>query len=157
MTSRLRAGAAAGGSSAAAVPGPPARAGVRCGRRPLVGALVVPEPMLAPVGENDEGGFQVLGVAAGLLLGVVGVEVLPLRFQHAQHPTQAVLEQVVRPAARGVELECDLCGSSRSQPLNSSALSIRMREKASFVFMGNEQTSQRPRPLHTGGDSGLTH
>ena len=49
----------------------------------LIGKRVIPEPMLAAVGEDDERGVEVLGVAARLLLGLVGIGVLPLRFQHA--------------------------------------------------------------------------
>jgi len=40
----------------------------------LVCPLVVPEPVLSPVGGDDERGRQVLCVTACLLLGVVGVE-----------------------------------------------------------------------------------
>ena len=58
--------------------------------------------MLAPVGEDDERRLQVLGVAAGLLLGIVGVKVFTLGFQDAKHSAEAVFKQVVGPAVRGV-------------------------------------------------------
>ena len=54
------------------------------------------------------GRFQVFGVAARLLLGVVGVEVFALRFEHAQHAAEAVLEQIVRAAVPRMQLELDL-------------------------------------------------
>jgi len=50
----------------------------------LVGALVIPKPVFFSVGENDEGGAEVFGEAAGLLLGLVGVKVRPLGFEDAE-------------------------------------------------------------------------
>src|SRR5579863_1617699 len=50
----------------------------------LVGSLVIPEPVLAAVGENYEGRSDVFGVAACLILRIVGVLVRPLGFEHRQ-------------------------------------------------------------------------
>ena len=66
----------------------------------LVGTLEVPEPMLAAVGENDEWRLQVFGVAARLLLRVVGIEVFALCFEHAQHTAEFVFEQIVSAPGR---------------------------------------------------------
>jgi hypothetical protein len=53
----------------------------------LVGPLEIPEPVLAPVRENDERGFQVFGISTRLLFSVVWIEVFALRFQHANLAT----------------------------------------------------------------------
>ena len=76
----------------------------------LVGALVVPEPMLAAIGQDDERGLEIFRIAACLLLRVVGIEVFALGFQHAEDAAQPVLEQIVAAAAGGVQLELDLLG-----------------------------------------------
>jgi len=72
----------------------------------LVGAFVIPKPVLFSVGENDEGSAQVLGVAAGLLLGLVGVEVRPFGFQDAKRPAFS-REHIIGTAAVTVEFKTD--------------------------------------------------
>src|SRR5207247_4515120 len=71
----------------------------------LIDPLVVPKPVFAPVGKDHERGRQVLGVSPRLLLRVVGVKVLALGFEDAEHPPEAVLQEVVRAAARSIRLE----------------------------------------------------
>src|SRR5216684_278420 len=53
----------------------------------LVGAFVIPKPVLFSVGENYESGAQVLRVSACLLLGIIGVKVWPFCFQHTKGAT----------------------------------------------------------------------
>jgi hypothetical protein len=64
--------------------------------------------MLATVRQNDKRGFEILGVTARLLLGVVGVETFALRFKHTEYPAEAVFEQVVRSPVPRMQLELDL-------------------------------------------------
>lgn len=64
--------------------------------------------MLTAVRENDKRGLQVLGIAAALLLRIVGIEIFALGFEHAERAAEGVLEQVIRPARDRVELELDL-------------------------------------------------
>ena len=59
---------------------------------PLVGPLEIPEPMFAPVRENDERSLQVLGISARLLFSVVRIKVFALRFQDAKHTTKFVFQ-----------------------------------------------------------------
>jgi hypothetical protein len=61
-------------------------------RVPLIGALEVPKPMLARVGEDDEGSFQIFRSAARLFLRVVRIEVFTLRFDDAQNAAELVLQ-----------------------------------------------------------------
>jgi hypothetical protein len=67
----------------------------------LIGALIIPKPVLPPVRENDEGGAHILGVAAGLVLGVVRVKILSLRLEDAKRATRAA-QNVVGPATVSV-------------------------------------------------------
>jgi hypothetical protein len=53
---------------------------------PLVGAFVIPKPVLLSVGQNYKRGAQVFRVSAGLFFGLVGVKVWPFCFQHAERP-----------------------------------------------------------------------
>ncbi len=50
----------------------------------LVGAFVIPKPVLFSVGENYKRGAQVFGISTGLFLGVVGVKVWSFRFEYAK-------------------------------------------------------------------------
>ena len=61
----------------------------------LVCPLVIPEPVLPAVGEDDEGNLDLLGVLSGLLLGVVRVLVLRLGFQDGKR-TELAEKEVVR-------------------------------------------------------------
>jgi hypothetical protein len=61
----------------------------------LVRALIVPDPMFATVGKNDEGGLEVLSVAAGLLLGVVGVPVFALGFENAPFVASGIFDAIL--------------------------------------------------------------
>ncbi len=72
--------------------------------------------MLTAVGENDERSFEVLGVATGLFLGIIRVEAFALCFEHTQHATKAVFEQVVRPTVRRMQLKLDLLGVQQIPP-----------------------------------------
>jgi hypothetical protein len=75
---------------------------------PFLGAIQIPEPVLAAVGEDDQRRLEVLGVPAPLLFRVVRVAVFPLRFQHAQDPPEPVLQEIVGSPAEGVILELHL-------------------------------------------------
>jgi hypothetical protein len=74
----------------------------------LVGPLVVPEPVLAAIGEDDEGRFDVFRVAATLFLGVVGIGVLALGFEVAQDAAEFAFEELVRAAGGHVVFKQDL-------------------------------------------------
>jgi hypothetical protein len=63
--------------------------------------------MLPAIGEDHERRLHVLGVCPRLLLRIVGVEILPLRFEDAQGAVQSH-EDIIRPAAARVEFEADL-------------------------------------------------
>ena len=77
--------------------------------------------MLAAVGENDERCLEIFGVATGLLLRVVGVEVFALRFEHAEHPAETVFEQVVGSPVRRMQLKLDLLGIQQIPPAELQA------------------------------------
>jgi hypothetical protein len=74
-------------------------------RPALVGTFVVPKPMLAAVGEDDERRLQVLRIAPSLLLGVIGIKVFALGLEHGQNAPKAIFQEVVGSPARCVELK----------------------------------------------------
>jgi len=61
--------------------------------------------MLAAVRENDKQGLQVLGIAAALLLRIVGIEILALGFGHAERAAEGVIQKKIRAPRDRVELE----------------------------------------------------
>ena len=74
----------------------------------LIGALKVPKPMLASVGENDERRLQIFGVTTSLFFRVVGVEIFALRFENAQSASEPVLQKVVGSPCATVQFKLDL-------------------------------------------------
>ena len=76
-------------------------------RVPFAGTLVVPKPVLAPVRHHDKRRLHVLGVAAGLLLRLIRIGVLPLRLQHAKRSVRPK-KHVIGATSRGIEFEPDL-------------------------------------------------
>ena len=61
--------------------------------------------MLRPVRQDDERRFQILRIAARLLLGIVRIEIGALRFQHAQHPPDLIHQHIVGALAAGMHLK----------------------------------------------------
>jgi hypothetical protein len=76
----------------------------------LVGAQVVPKPVLTPVGQENEGGPEILCIPAGLLLGFVGVGVFSLGFENTKGVTMLVEENVIGATIASTHLKANLLG-----------------------------------------------
>jgi len=87
---------------------------VLLGREPLdaisilIGTGEIPEPVFFAVGEDDERGVQVLSVAASLLPGVIGVNILAFGFEDAEDGATLGHEDVIGAAGMSVEFKTDL-------------------------------------------------
>ena len=70
----------------------------------LIGALVIPKPVLSSVGKNHKRGAKIFSVSPRLFFGVVGVEVGSFRFQDAKRPAFTG-EHVIGASAVAVEFK----------------------------------------------------
>lgn len=74
----------------------------------LVGAFVIPEPVLAAVRKDDKRRFQVFRISPRLFFRVIRVKVLSLCFEHAQNAAGAVQQQVISPSISSMVFKPDL-------------------------------------------------
>ncbi|OGP49246.1 MAG: hypothetical protein A2Y79_10555 [Deltaproteobacteria bacterium RBG_13_43_22] len=71
----------------------------------MVGSLKVPKPVLTSIREDNKGSVAVFCIAASLFFGVIRVQVLTFRLEHAEGAANAVLEDVVGATCGSVVLK----------------------------------------------------
>ena len=79
----------------------------------MVGALIIPEAVLATIGEKDEGSSEIFGIAAGLLLCMLGVLIFALGFEDAKRSSWAE-EDIIGAAIEQLSSKRTCSGLSKS-------------------------------------------